>query len=943
MPNDITTLAIEIQSQEAERNLKSFYEMMTAASQTAGKMEKVSISMDAGQAIAQLRELRTVYEEIAAAGSKIAFDLPQVPNVAAAPEVDTSSLAELKAFFSQNLELSQALREEMANFNAELEKIDAQSAKVATSHGGAESGARSAAAAHGEYAATLREVAKAQKEYEAAAAKAEEASIPAIAASQDAAAVKKRLTQAQRELASVSKRLAATNSIMRDDVVALAEKEEYLKNKVAELKKVYEEAAAAADKLNQKMEDATEKAGGALYKYQELKSKLDAMPAPVERFAQKTEDFSVTARGAATQATKMARGFNAVAYSAGASIPELNKVGQIIGTFATGGPIIGGIVVGVGALAAGIKYLWDESQRGYKLTHEYAVQSLADARSMQSGWAESGKGWDRLGNLASVDAMTAEQHREAVSLIEAMTEAYGKLGIEIDRTTGRLTGYAHAREAATAAEREIAIMAAERALNTASDDFENEKKNIGGGKLLKKTQFDTIKARFQEMSGLSDVEQLKYLMQWQAHVQDVARGKQNYRWKNENGEWTEGARMISDDHIETVGSGNAQEEADYVKTLIDKYKQLIEAKKIAGKVKGQDTETYNRQVEALEKQRKKLAEGVVVDSSGNARLKTQAELYQEQQMRLAEIARIQNELRGKDPTAVSDDPEAKGKKNGVYLAELEVEKQRLLNSTLKYEERITQEKERQTKAQQAQLEALKKRFVIGSSGDIIRQKNSAEIAAERNAKIDTLFWKIKDLEERRQTETDPAKRSAYDKDIGKAQFERQQLQVERLRDNDAREAAKKQFEAGRKNYVYDKQGNIVREKTKREKDLDLAKEIEAAEAKVKAAPKGSKEYYQAMQELDRLKQEQFKRRRNDSLGNLGFSQKQAHNNMVQGLSAKSSQALQLQTRNFSKPDNAWKTLDKTQNQIYNTVSGFATDISSIANAAQTLNNNLVNL
>ena len=52
MPNDITTLAIEIQSQEAERNLKSFYEMMTVASQTAGKMEKVSISMDAGQAIA---------------------------------------------------------------------------------------------------------------------------------------------------------------------------------------------------------------------------------------------------------------------------------------------------------------------------------------------------------------------------------------------------------------------------------------------------------------------------------------------------------------------------------------------------------------------------------------------------------------------------------------------------------------------------------------------------------------------------------------------------------------------------------------------------------------------------------------------------------------------------------------------------------------------------
>ena len=35
MPNDITTLAIEIQSQEAERSLRAFNEVMEASSRNA--------------------------------------------------------------------------------------------------------------------------------------------------------------------------------------------------------------------------------------------------------------------------------------------------------------------------------------------------------------------------------------------------------------------------------------------------------------------------------------------------------------------------------------------------------------------------------------------------------------------------------------------------------------------------------------------------------------------------------------------------------------------------------------------------------------------------------------------------------------------------------------------------------------------------------------------
>ena len=178
MPNDITTLAIEIQSQEAERNLRTFNELLSLSSQTAQKMEKVSIEIDVTGALTQLNALRENYIACAKAAESMTFDMPQV----ASPEVDTTALDELKAFFAQSLEASKELRAEMANFNDELEKLEAGNIKVASSYGGAESGARMAAVANSEYARVFREVVAAQKEMEKAVAKADEAMKATVAA-----------------------------------------------------------------------------------------------------------------------------------------------------------------------------------------------------------------------------------------------------------------------------------------------------------------------------------------------------------------------------------------------------------------------------------------------------------------------------------------------------------------------------------------------------------------------------------------------------------------------------------------------------------------------------------------------------------------------------------------------------------------------------------------
>ena len=120
-------------------------------------------------------------------------------------------------------------------------------------------------------------------------------------------------------------------------------------------------------------------------------------------------------------------------------------------------------------------------------------------------------------------------------------------------------------------------------------------------------------------------------------------------------------------------------------------------------------------------------------------------------------------------------------------------------------------------------------------------------------------------------------------------------------------------------------------------------EIAAAREKVKQTSKGSSERYKAQAELDRLQQEDFRKRQEISLSDLGFSQKQAHNNMVQGIQVRSAQALRLETRNFSKPDNAWKTLEKNQVQIRDALFGFTPDIAAIAEANKGIREKLVNL
>ena len=96
MATDITTLAIALQSKEAESNLKVFNDLLATGSDQAKKMEHLSIGVDVNEALKELAALKAGYDDIAKSAENIHFDLgTNMPTMPEQP-IDTTALEELK-------------------------------------------------------------------------------------------------------------------------------------------------------------------------------------------------------------------------------------------------------------------------------------------------------------------------------------------------------------------------------------------------------------------------------------------------------------------------------------------------------------------------------------------------------------------------------------------------------------------------------------------------------------------------------------------------------------------------------------------------------------------------------------------------------------------------------------------------------------------------------
>lgn len=910
MANDITTLAITLQSREAEANLKTFNELLTEGSDKAKRMERMTIAVDVDAAVQQLAAFKASFDDIAKSAQNIHFDLgtnmpmltpPQTPGL------DATALQELKAFFQESAE---EMRRQSEALTESLGRIGAGAERAGTTVRAAGESMRVAGASAGEYAVKLREVNAAKKDLEKLAERADADGKAAYEADQRAREAKHNLLVAERELQKVSEQLNATHTGGAGNIMELASKEDALKQEVNSLSEAYKKARAEADKFNAKLDVSAGKADDARARYNQLQSELAGIPAPTGKAAKSVDAFSLGAKKAGTTATKLARGFNAIAFAGGAAVPGLTKVGMAISMFSYAGPYVGAAVIGLGLLSVAIKKVREQSELEAQYIRENAERALKSVQAAKEFVSANETDWSRLGELSSMESLTNEQNQEATSIIERLTEAYGDLGIEIDKTTGKLYGYSEARTKADAQDRAYMLAILEDAKKSTEADLTNTLKNIKS-----KTEGWADTAEMNSILGgvISDINgngsdegKLRELQDKIAYFRRVARGEIKHTYTNTQtvtgspgnpaGPSTTYSTPL------TLDEDTAQEIVNRLEKARDAFNEAHNAKRNLEKFNIKPIEEYNQ---AAGKLASKLldARSHVVNEDGVMRLKTENEIYLEQKKIIseldAEIASVNKKIEGssqKNLTVLDN-----GKQAGIYLKELEVERTNLLEKTLTYEQRISAEKEKQRKALNDAIDAemmrvntFKSGYILNQNGGLVRQKNADELAKDRTEDIKALQALI--------SEKGYGKTLEEEKDLVAARLELARLEAEQLKYRDQVKAANEARANAAKGYVFDGNGAVLRKRTEEELNQERQKELADARKRVEAAEKGTVERAQAEAELTRLEIEAYNARKKSSAATVMSEARTNNSRLVQGVEARSSAALALESRVFHRDD-----------------------------------------
>ena len=118
------------------------------------------------------------------------------------------------------------------------------------------------------------------------------------------------------------------------------------------------------------------------------------------------------------------------------------KLGNIIGAV-TSGPVMA-LTAAIGGLVAFGVQVWDKmtlSAEEYAAKLDRAAAAADKHRAaVEKQVSEDQTYMDRLGELASKEALSNEAKAEAATLIANLTSRYGDLGLSIDKVTGKITG-----------------------------------------------------------------------------------------------------------------------------------------------------------------------------------------------------------------------------------------------------------------------------------------------------------------------------------------------------------------------------------------------------------------------------------------------------------------------------------------------------------------------
>lgn len=769
---DITTLAIELQSREAEAGLKNFNDLMIDASKLASSWKAYKIDIDAQGALEQLRSLKGEYIDMASAARQSMADVPAIDLHVNKPAFgDDPKYGMLVEGFRQTQEQARLLHDEISRITQSFDKFDEWTDKldnVASGHVRASSSVKTVSVATEEYIRTMKELAAARKEFDSASAKADAAGEAVNAADERAAAVKKDLTAAQRELNSVTKQLAATHTSYSGDVLGLAEREEILRKKLSELKSEYTRASTEVDKYVEKLDHSATAADTAKAKYDGLKEKLAGLPPPVEKTGFEMGRLS-------PQVTRLTRGVNGLMAVTGSAIPGVYGLGSAVNMLSMATTKAGAALTGAGiAVAAGVG-IYQSYAGAMKIASDSAREMAAESVKKKEAFVEqinvNRAALDRLRELNSYDTLYDAQKEESAILVGKLTKAYKNLGLEYDIVTGKVKGLSGAQEILNEQDEAIAKKKLENQYKTAKQHLEltmaeaardsvTLPRFIGElpAQLAGKGTINEMRSFFKALEGLSHEDQINAIdeLMNKAHEVRVSEGILN--------------TMAIYDAEKVYKALEKVKEAK--ESFWEKDEELLEFQ-LRGMNFGDDKEVSetSERMAALEKEARKTAEAMreLYDEKGKGtgvfRLATEAELLQVQGKRLDELIKKREELRGMKDDAVDT---YEGKAMTVAEARLRAEKdiKELTKQRLLYEER----KRNEFIILQKKLEESKSGFVYDKSGDIARHKTQSELSGERVSEI-------RELREKISIETDENKKIEYElklNDLKEQQFKEQE-------------------------------------------------------------------------------------------------------------------------------------------------------------------------
>lgn len=169
---------------------------------------------------------------------------------------------------------------------------------------------------------------------------------------------------------------------------------------------------------------------------------------------------------------------------------ELNNTAggakKLISSLLVGGGAIGIILAGIASVGKLIALAFEAAERKIKESADLADRSAASVREAAAANAELRSATDgyakRLGELASSEKLSNAQKVEARKLVRELTAAYGDLGIQLDETTGRITGVdeAIAKKMTIDRNRQISELTAELKFIEANDRQQRELRDTSG-------------------------------------------------------------------------------------------------------------------------------------------------------------------------------------------------------------------------------------------------------------------------------------------------------------------------------------------------------------------------------------------------------------------------------------------------------------------------------